>query len=173
MENAARLPQRTPCAHRDMLQKLMDNASRCPQLSPTATILLLLLLIYIYFFIGRALGARVPPCGWETHLHMIPPHVSSVCVAPRSASPVFLRRILPAQLGSGSSRRGCPVNPLRAACPPSGATFCVGCPYPPCGVPLSRVPAGCTDGAHKYRPRDWLSCGLKRGAALPMSCTRY
>lgn len=110
--------------------------------------------IYIYFFIGRALGARVPPCGWETHLHMIPPHVSSVCIAPRSASPVFLRRILPAQLGSGSSRRGCPVNPLRAACPPSGATFCVGCPYPPCGVPLSRVPAGCTDGAHKYRPRD-------------------
>lgn len=114
---------------------------------------------------GRALGARVPPCGWETHLHMIPPHVSSVCAAPRSASPVFLRQIR-RQLWQqcGGDFWSSPAGGLSAVRGDFLRRLAHTHPRP---SPLLRMPLGAQTAHNNIGRGTGISCGLKRGAALP------
>ena len=107
----------------------------------------------------------MPPCGWETHLHMIPPHVSSVCAAPRSASPVFLRQIR-RQLWQqcGGDFWSSPAGGLSAVRGDFLRRLAHTHPRP---SPLLRMPLGAQTAHNNIGRGTGISCGLKRGAALP------
>ena len=112
-------PQGLLIAQADGQRCALPTASRA-----TTTILLLLLLIYIYFFYGARAGcARAP-----LRMGNAPTHDTAPCVNGLRC-PAFCDAGIPPPDFAGAAgqwqqcRRGCPVNPLRAACPPSGATL--------------------------------------------------